>query len=270
MGYLKVLSSILGVTYTICWNVCWYPQLYRSFSRKSCDGFSQEYAILNFLGYAYYTIFTLTGMIDSTDTGIVAWEDILFAVHSYICTAGMWTQTYVYPRGKQKISTPVWIYVAFSNTIFTVMFFLQIFLKSLSSKYYGFIAFCGYLKTATTLLKYLPQLLINVRVKSTEGFNILLPLMDFVGGVTSMFQLFVDEWEAGADNPFTSPHFNIAKFGVGFASILYNIVFFVQHFCVYRGRSTAQTQRQNLLNQGDTHTLSPDFQRSETTGLSSP
>ena len=148
------------------------------------------------------------------------------------------------------------------------MFFLQVFLKSLSSKYYGFIAFCGYLKTATTLLKYLPQLLINIRVKSTEGFNILLPLMDFVGGLTSMFQLFVDEWEAGADNPFTSPHFNIAKFGVGFASILYNIVFFVQHFCVYRGRTTQQARQQSLIHHPDAQ--SPDFQRSETTGLSTP
>lgn len=56
-------------------------------------------------------------------------------------------------------------------------------------------------------------------------------LLDFLGGVASLLQLFIDSslqgsWEGVTGNP--------VKFGLGNITLFFDIIFFYQHYVLYR------------------------------------
>ncbi|XP_073171791.1 cystinosin isoform X2 [Lepidochelys kempii] len=71
----------------------------------------------------------------------------------------------------------------------------------------------------------------NFRRKSTEGWSIGNVLLDFTGGSFSLLQMFLqsynnDEWILIFGDP--------TKFGLGLFSITFDVVFIIQHYCLYR------------------------------------
>jgi cystinosin len=50
----------------------------------------------------------------------------------------------------------------------------------------------GYVKLVCTVIKYCPQVYVNYKRKSTEGWSINQILLDFTGGILSMVQLLID------------------------------------------------------------------------------
>ena len=82
MGIWEILSHICGIIYSFAWNLSFYPQGWENYRRKSVDGFSLEYALLNPMGYLFYSIYCITGTIyPDIGTGIVDWSDLFFATH---------------------------------------------------------------------------------------------------------------------------------------------------------------------------------------------
>ena len=87
----------------------------------------------------------------------------------------------------------------------------------------------------------------NYRRKSTVGWSIGQILCDFVGGVLSVAQLLLDsslqnDWSGVTGNP--------AKFMLGNISILFDVVFMVQHYVLYGSREEAlERERRGLLGQ---------------------
>jgi cystinosin len=80
------------------------------------------------------------------------------------------------------------------------------------------------------MVKYAPQAWANHRRKSTTGWSIGQILLDFLGGVLSIVQLLIDsslqgDWSGVTGNP--------VKFGLGNVSMLFDIVFIVQHYVLY-------------------------------------
>ena len=64
----------------------------------------------------------------------------------------------------------------------------------------------GYTKLIITVVKYAPQVYLNFRLKSTEGWSIGQILFDFTGGVLSILQLLIDsslqaDWSGLVGNP---------------------------------------------------------------------
>lgn len=53
----------------------------------------------------------------------------------------------------------------------------------------NFIYFFSYVKLTVTATKYLPQMIFNIRRKSTAGWSIYMIYLDIVGGSTSMLQM---------------------------------------------------------------------------------
>lgn len=71
----------------------------------------------------------------------------------------------------------------------------------------------------------------NYRRKSTLGWSIGNILLDFTGGTLSMLQMMLnaynyDDWQSLFGDP--------TKFGLGLFSVLFDIVFIVQHYVLYR------------------------------------
>ena len=70
----------------------------------------------------------------------------------------------------------------------------------------------------------------NYKRKATVGFAIEGVLLDFVGGILSLLQLFIDsslevDWSGVTGNP--------AKFLLGNITLMFDIIFFVQHYSLY-------------------------------------
>lgn len=71
----------------------------------------------------------------------------------------------------------------------------------------------------------------NYRRKSTTGWSIGNILLDFTGGMLSMLQMILnaynyDDWNSLFGDP--------TKFGLGLFSVLFDILFMVQHYVLYR------------------------------------
>lgn len=109
----------------------------------------------------------------------------------------------------------------------------------------------GYVKLWITLIKYTPQVVANFRNKSTVGWSIWQILLDFSGGVLSIAQLVIDsslqgDWSGVTGNP--------VKFALGNVSMVYDLVFFAQHYVLYRGNDGGKNgEREALLENGGAH-----------------
>lgn len=95
---------------------------------------------------------------------------------------------------------------------------------------------------AVTLSKYFPQAILNFKRKSTVGWSIGNVLLDFVGGSMDICQMILqalntslilicfiqilDDWSAFYGNP--------VKFGLGLVSIIFDVLFIIQHYFLYR------------------------------------
>ena len=86
-------------------------------------------------------------------------------------------------------------------------------------------------------MKYIPQARANYQRKSTVGWSINQILLDVIGGVLSIAQLVIDsslqsDWSGLTGNP--------VKLGLGNVSIIFDIVFMVQHYILYKGNEVEE------------------------------
>jgi cystinosin len=117
--------------------------------------------------------------------------------------------------------------------IFFVLFVFGMSMLVIGGKLFSalnYLYLLSYVKILVTLIKYIPQVVLNYQRKSTVGWSIWQILLDFGGGVLSTSQLVLDCANLG---DFTGITGNIAKFCLGFVSIVFDIIFFFQHYILY-------------------------------------
>lgn len=101
----------------------------------------------------------------------------------------------------------------------------------------------GYVKLIVTLIKYTPQIVANYKNQSTEGWSIFQILLDLTGGVLSVSQQAIDSYQQRDWSGITG---NPVKFALGNISMIYDSVFIVQHYVLYRDAESMQSgQREN-------------------------
>ena len=92
-----------------------------------------------------------------------------------------------------------------------------------------YLYYLSYMKVLITIVKYIPQVLLNMKRKSCVGWNIWNILLDITGGILSPIQLVGD----GIDlNDLSSIARNSAKLGLSAVSIFFGVSFvlFCGHF----------------------------------------
>jgi cystinosin len=242
--YLQTLSTIVGWTYFIAWSVSFYPQCFLNYRRKSVDGFSIEFAILNVSGFFFYSMYSVGGFIyPNLGTGTIQPNDLFFALHAFCIGSVQLTQVFIYDRGKQKTFQTWAVYLLVIEwTVFITLFVLEGLLgvRDIPSSANTF-KIAGYAKALITLFKYCPQVYLNWSRQSTVGWSIFNIMCDFTGGFFSTAQQFIDmaykgmtsgDWAFFGD----TGTFNIIKFLLGILSIVFDLIFMVQHFCLYRNQ----------------------------------
>lgn len=204
-NFIIHFSNVIGWVYFVAWSVSFYPQLWINFKRKSVVGLSFDYLALNVVGHTLYAIFNVSlfwipaiqdQYFERHPRGLnpVLLNDVFFSIHASVITLVTISQCFIYERAAQRVSwTAQGIIGIFAVTIIVTGGL------SLGSKlaWLDFLYTLSYIKLAITLMKYVPQAVLNYRRKSTSGWSIGNILLDFTGGILSMLQMILNAYNYG-------------------------------------------------------------------------
>ena len=134
-----------------------------------------------------------------------------------------------FQRGGQRVSKPC-IGALIGIGLFVISILIAAGVSD-SFTWLQFITYASYVKLGITIVKYMPQAWMNFQRKSTEGWSIGNVLLDFTGGSLSMLQMIMDSYNL---NDWSSFFGDFTKFGLGLFSVLFDILFILQHYVCYR------------------------------------
>ncbi|KAL4237019.1 hypothetical protein ACF0H5_005403 [Mactra antiquata] len=236
---LVTINAVIGWIYFAAWSISFYPQVYENFRRKSVIGLNFDFLLYNITGFLAYGFFNI-GMfwVSSVKTeyhsnhprGInpVQLNDVIFTLHAIFVTLITIFQCFIYEKGGQKVSKICLVLVIGAWLFAGISLVVTLFHKI---TWLTYLYYFSYIKLGVTLIKYMPQAYMNFRRKSTAGWSIGNVLLDFTGGSLSLLQMFLLSYNS---NDWGSIFGDPTKFGLGFFSILFDIVFIIQHYVLYR------------------------------------
>nr|KAJ3421062.1 hypothetical protein HK105_004610 [Polyrhizophydium stewartii] len=266
---LETEANRLAQTYFVAWSLSFYPQAILNWQRKSVRGLSLDFVYLNVLGFLCYTFYNAYFYASPLarkqyrerwgSDNVVQLNDLGFAVHALCISLVTLIQTIIYADPPATPADSAWIglrrpqlsgwasaYIG-ASLFGAALLFAEMYLGPL--QLIDLLYFLSLVKMGVTLIKYAPQAVLNARLRSTVGWSIGNVLLDFTGGVLSIAQLLLD---SAASGDWTGVTGNPVKFGLGLVSVLFDIVFLVQHYMLYPGSSAhdaelsvdADTERQ--------------------------
>lgn len=236
---ITLLVTISGWVYFLAWSISFYPQILLNWQRKSVIGLNFDFLLLNLIGFTCYTIYNVLMYFDANVQDIyvarhghrslipVLLNDVVFAAHALLACIITGIQCFIYEKGNQRISYTCRGWAALLLCFAAgslLMALLRVF------NWLDYINCLAYVKMSVTLSKYFPQAILNFRRKSTIGWSIGNVLLDFVGGSMDIIQMVLqasntNDWSAFLGNP--------VKFGLGLVSIIFDVLFMVQHYLLY-------------------------------------
>lgn len=268
-AWYRTFSNVIGYWCFFCWSVSFYPQIFSNFSRKTTKGLSSDYCSLNVIGFACYSVYNIMLFYSpeiqelyrkrnhgSENTGVEG-NDVAFAVHAFVISLITFFQIGYYDgisalKPKRIIGLiMIGILLSISTYGFLIMTFnknpTSTHLSSLftNSNWLDFLYFLSYIKLFISLIKYIPQVILNYSRKSTTGWSIWNILLDFSGGVLNDLQLILD---CAAMGDWTGLTGNLGKFGLGSISIVFDIIFLIQHYVLYPSSGSSNETATSSVN----------------------
>ncbi|MCD7455058.1 hypothetical protein HAX54_026935 [Datura stramonium] len=235
---LQVLYTTFGWIAFFSWSISFYPQLILNFRRKSVVGLNFDFVVLNLTKHSSYLIYNASMFFSSAvqkqyreKYGLnemipVAANDVAFSIHAVLLTAFTLFQIFIYDRGNQKVSrTSVGIVCVSWLTVA-----ICVFIALPSHSWLWLISCFNTLQVVMTIIKYIPQAIMNFQRKSTIGFSIGNILLDLLGGVTNYGQMAVQSID---QNSWVNFYGNIGKTLLSLVSIFFDILFILQHYVLY-------------------------------------
>jgi len=256
---VAVVSSVLGWSYFAAWSLSFYPQIWLNYTRRSVIGLSFDYQLYNLLGYTCYSIYTCCLSFNRPirheydhvfSSNLVTIQDCVFALHAVLVTVVTLWQIAVYDRGGQRVSRACLGAVALLVTMSAVYAICVLAHADPGVDIRGvplfswlwWVYWLSFIKLGITVVKYVPQAKLNFDRKSTVGWNIYNVLLDFTGGVLSVAQLLLDGATEGWSGVVGDP----IKFGLGFVSIVFDLLFMFQHYVLYTDRTDPDSRRSEV------------------------
>ncbi|KAG9187694.1 hypothetical protein G6011_05565 [Alternaria panax] len=252
-AFARAISRVLGWAYFLSWSLSFYPQPISNYFRKSTLGLAIDFPTLNVLGFTCYTISTACFLYSPTIKSqyafrhpeapqtTVRFNDFLFAAHGAVMCVIIYSQFFEKIWGfeigkRQKVSRVILgIWWGCVLAIMVVVFLVKIRgpdgHDAEGWAWIDVIYTLGYVKLLTVFLKYIPQAWVNYKRKSTLGWSIYPMLLDFAGGWLSLAQLCID---SALENDWSGVTGNPVKFGLGNITIVFDIIFMLQHYVLYK------------------------------------
>mmetsp|Transcript_19844 Transcript_19844/g.43073 ORF Transcript_19844/g.43073 Transcript_19844/m.43073 type:complete len:453 (-) Transcript_19844:119-1477(-) len=240
--WYRVISSVIGYNYFVLWSICFYPQVLLNHRRKSTKGLSNDFAILNCMGWSFYSAYLVSMYFDHeiknmyeerfSNESSVQSNDVAFSVHAMIMSFIYVIQIIYYGESwcSFRLKPLTWLLVL-AMGIPSALVPCLIKLGYLPySAWLDYFYVLSYFKICCTLTKYSKQVTLNWKRKSTSGWNIWYNFLECSGGSLSMLQITLDSVDMKDITGITG---NIAKFALGFATIFFDAIFFTQHYFLY-------------------------------------
>lgn len=178
-------------------------------------GLSFDFLALNLLGFTAYSSYncalfwnpTVRQEYKDANNGSapgVQTNDVFFGLQAIAATLVTIAQCFVLKRGKSGH------FSYFGTATFLVAAAAIVGLAGAAGAgSLSWLAFCtdaSYVKLGISLTKYIPQVVLNFRLKSTAGWSIHNVLLDFTGGLLSTVQVIGDsldkhDWSVATGNP---------------------------------------------------------------------
>ncbi|KAG7276105.1 hypothetical protein CRUP_026193, partial [Coryphaenoides rupestris] len=236
---LYIVNQVIGWVYFVAWSISFYPQAWENWRRKSVIGLNFDYLSLNITGFICYSIFNIglfwvpyfkEEFLKQNPNGVdpVDANDVFFSLHALLLCLVYVCQAAVYERGGQTVSRISCVLLAISWTFALVSLFVAV-AKVIT--WLDYLYYFSYIKLGITLIKYIPQAHMNYRRKSTVGWSVGNVMLDFIGGSFSILQMILQSYN---NNQWGFIFGDPTKFGLGLLSVLFDILFLVQHYCFYR------------------------------------
>ncbi|KAM3066612.1 hypothetical protein ACMFMG_002325 [Clarireedia jacksonii] len=277
ISLLEFISYLFGWIYALCWSISFYPQPILNFQRKSTTGTTIDFPFVNLLGFAAYFVSTAAllyspeirreyALRHNGHTPTVKFNDLAFAGHAVVVCVVILSQFVPSiwgfdKRGRRdpgaRVSRSILgLIVGCAVGIITVLVIVLARKDEDAQTGWAWIDVIyaiSYVKLIITVVKYMPQALMNYRNRSTQGWSIVTILLDVVGGVLSILQLVIDSYLQGDWSGITG---NPVKLMLGNVSIFFDIIFIIQHYWLYRGNS-----RHSEMNEEDPLLVDADRER---------
>ena len=232
--YYRWISSIIGYNYFVLWSVCFYPQVLLNYRRKSTQGLSSDFAILNFMGWSFYSAYLGSMYFNDeikrmyserfiNEYSSVQSNDVAFAFHAMILSFIFLVQIVYYSEGffsSFHLKPTTWILVLGMGLPSAIVPLLIRFGYLAYSRWLDYFYILSFFKICCTLTKYSKQVIHNFTRKSTSGWNIWYNFLECSGGSLSMLQVVLDAMDM---NDLTGITGNMAKFVLGFATIFFDV-----------------------------------------------
>jgi len=257
---INTFNDVIGWIYFAAWSVSFYPQVYINWKRKSVVGLNFDFLSLNVVGFSLYSCYNCglyfneviqSMYFDENDTQNVPVKvnDVVFGLHAVFACIVTIIQCFIYERAGQRVSYPC-IGALIGIALFIISTSISAGVDAIT--WLDFLTWASYVKLGITIVKYMPQAYMNFRRKSTQGWSIGNVLLDFTGGSLSMLQMIMDSYNLDDWSSFFG---DFTKFGLGMFSVLFDILFIMQHYVCYRNAadhdSNEETNQLSNQEEGD-------------------
>lgn len=256
---LKLLSTLIGYTYTILWGLGFWPPVITNYKLKSIQGLSIDFLYFNFIGYVFYTTYFSVMLFNPyirkefsdrytlpTDPEprlpLVKSNDFIFALHGLSLNLLTLSQAY-WPWNFKKNDNQVLSNFAKSSIAIMAVIISSLaayIIKTkdeLSFQWLDLFTSLGLFKILMSLFKNYVQLVYNYKRKSTHGWPILMIYLDTCGGSLSLLQLALDAY---ISHDFTAMFKNLPKLLLSVEAVIADIIFFLQHYYWYAGNDPTE------------------------------
>mmetsp|Transcript_5011 Transcript_5011/g.7600 ORF Transcript_5011/g.7600 Transcript_5011/m.7600 type:complete len:439 (+) Transcript_5011:204-1520(+) len=241
--WYRDISSMIGYAYFVYWSVCFYPQVLLNYRRKATAGLSKDFAILNFMGWSFYSAYIASMFFDHEIKDMyherfgghstVQSNDVMFAVHAMTLSFIYLVQIAYYGDGPKvflRLKFSTWVLVL-GMGIPTIAGAILLWMGVLANEQWlNYFYMLSMFKLTCTFTKYSKQVLLNYKRKSTSGWNIWYNFLECTGGSLSLIQIVFDSLDMHDMTGITG---NLAKFILGFATLFFDAIFFTQHYVLY-------------------------------------
>jgi cystinosin len=261
--FARAVSRVLGWIYFLAWSLSFYPQPIVNWRRRSTHGLAIDFPTCNVLGFICYTISTGAFLYSPTIRSqyayrhpespepTVRFNDFVFAVHSLVASivvyTQFWTKIWGFKVGARQKASRIVLGIFWGSIVGILSVIGIVYIHSKDGGYdpsgwawIDVIYAVSYVKIIVTVVKYIPQVYVNYKRKSTVGWSIWTILLDIIGGFLSMAQLVIDsslqaDWSGLTGNP--------VKLMLANISIVFDVMFISQHYVLYPEREDIEEGR---------------------------
>lgn len=237
------ISNIIGYTSFVCWSVSFYPQIITNYRNNSVVGVSTDGQVISWFNYFCYFI-SSTSLLwnqdmkekfttgQDSDIHISAWsKDLINSMQALLFATVLLYQVIIYRGFIINPISSVTVGLITSISLVCITYVVGVFIYPSVCYWLDFFQVLSIIMIALNVSSYLPQLCLNKKRLSTDGWNIWSVMLNTTASLLCLIHLVGDSISMNSTHLL---HLHWLKVSFCFCNIFIGVLFFIQHFILYR------------------------------------